>query len=102
MLCNLALCRRPQPDENGCLFVLRIAGKHTLGSAGQSINDERAFSSQAELMETLQRLNVPADVIAVAAACMEADARTNRFAPIGSDIQIPFPLLEELGFDVYD
>lgn len=101
MLCHVAVRRNVQVDAQDCPFVLRIMSKHTLGRAGGSSSDERGFPDAPALLDQLQTLQVPADVLSRASACMQADAQTERFVTIASSVQIAFPLLEEQGFDLF-
>ena len=102
MLCSVAVRRNVFPDEQGCSLVLRLRSKPALGSAGRSSGEDRGFPDEASLLQQLQALHLPDDVLRKASACVSADAQTDHFVTIGSDIQIVFSLLEEQGFYLFD
>ena len=102
MLCSIAVRRVIQPNESGLAYGLRIGSKHVLGNAGNSGSEERTFTSVSALLEQLQALRVPDDLKKEASTCMQSEASSKRFVTIGSAVQIPFDVIQEQGFDLFD
>jgi hypothetical protein len=58
MLCRLSVRRIVHQREDQTEYVLRVAGEHTLGSAGTLGSDEKTFSTLEQLLGFLHTLGV--------------------------------------------
>lgn len=102
VLCRLAIRRISQPDSRNPLLVLRVAGQHTLGSAGTLGSDQKSFSSSHELLRAMTGLGIEGQVLAAAEIVMQSPEHLLRFVTVGDGVQIPFARLQDLGLDLFE
>ena len=101
MLCRLALRRVIHLDENQTEYVLRVAGEHALGSAGNLGTDERSFSTEKEFVLCLRSLGVSDATVSKAEVTARLPASAKRFVGFADCEQIAFTRLQDANFDVF-
>lgn len=102
MLCRLAVRRLIQPKEDRVEYILRLAGEHTLGTAGNFGSDERSFACRQDLAAFLQSLGLSEEIVTKAEGALEQSASGSQFVNFAYNMQISFVLLQNADLDLFD
>lgn len=102
MLCRLAVRRLLHPKEDKAEYLLRVAGKHTLGTAGDLGSDEKSFASGQDLAAFLRSLRLPEETITKAESVLGQPASSAQFVPFAYNMQISLALLQDADLDLFE
>ena len=96
MMCDLAIRRVATTGGAHPTYLLRIATKRVLGSAGASATRDMNFTGKNEVLTFLrQELTIGAEGVDLAAQAMESSKLiASRFIVFAEDLDIPFATLE--------
>jgi hypothetical protein len=101
MLCRLSVRRIVPTRENQTEYVLRVAGEHTLGSAGALGVDQKAFPSLHEFVDFLRNLGVSEETILQAEQSTLKPASALRFITFAENEQLAFDRIQDADLDPF-
>lgn len=101
MLCKLEI-KRTQDESGADVFMLRVSGKTALGPSGTGGRDNQEFANAVELRGCLRRLRLSDDLLMEADAILQDPGLREKFATLTAEEQIPFEVLEQAGFALFD
>ncbi len=101
MLCRLSVRRIVHERDDQTEYILRVAGEHTLGSAGQLGVDQKTFSSGTRFLEFLRVLGLPEETIRRADEAAQQPPGALRFVDFARNEQLAFDVLEKAELDLF-
>ncbi len=98
MLCVLKVRRAPESEENVEPYQLKITSKQAVGGAGGLLETDMGYAHLPALIQTLDDLGVSAETLRDTHAAIELTSADGHWVRIGSNVQIPFEILSQVGF----